>query len=196
MSSTRHPKRDGDPDVFETPAWCVHRLLDVWRPRPGIWLEPAVGDGAVISAIRERTPVDDGRWISYDVRTVNAIAEFHAQCDFLAVDVDAPYSKDLTAVVTNPPYSLAEEFIRHSRALCPHADLVFLLRLAFLASAKRLPLWEDVGIPDVCVLPNRPSFTGGGTDSADYAWFVWPREKRAHGTVGVLAKTPKAERCG
>lgn len=26
---------------------------------------------------------------------------------------------------------------------------------------------------DVFVLPRRPSFTGGGTDATEYAWFVW-----------------------
>ena len=148
----------------------------------------------MISAIRERISMDDGTWISYDLRPVNAIAEFHAQCDFLAVDVDAPYSKDLTAVVTNPPYSLAEKFIRHARKLCPHADLVFLLRLAFLASAKRLPLWQDVGIPDVYVLPNRPSFTGGGTDSADYAWFVWRKDGNL-GDTGELRILAEERTC-
>jgi len=71
------------------------------------------------------------------------------------------------AVVTNPPYSLAEEFARGARVLCPRAELLFLLRIAFLASAQRLALWRDIGAPDVYVLPNRPSFTGNGTDSAD-----------------------------
>lgn len=27
--------------------------------------------------------------------------------------------------------------------------------------------------PSLFVTPKRPSFTNGGTDSADYAWFVW-----------------------
>jgi hypothetical protein len=71
---------------------------------------------------------------------------------------------------------------------------VFLLRLGFLASSSRLPLWRDIGAPDVNVLPNRPSFTGNGTDSADYAWYVFPPEKRAAGVLRTLADTPAGQR--
>ena len=52
--------------------------------------------------------------------------------------------------------------------------------------------------PDVFVLPDRPSFTGEGSDSADYAWFVWPSTIRA-ARFQVLKATPLAERkqdCG
>jgi hypothetical protein len=89
---------------------------------------------------------------------------------------------------------MAEEFIRHARALFPNAELVFLLRIAFLASAQRMALWRDIGAPDVYVLPNRPSFTGSGTDSADYAWFRWPADKREAGCLRILGETPVAER--
>lgn len=93
------------------------------------------------------------------------------------------------------PTSLAEEFVRHSRELYPHADLVFLLRIAFLASDGRQALWRDLGTPDVYVLPNRPSFTGKGTDSADYAWFVWPKDAvRTDGGLWILKSTPVSER--
>lgn len=97
-------------------------------------------------------------------------------------------------MVTNPPFSLAEEFIRHSRELYPQAELVFLLRLNFAGSVGRLPLWRDLGTPDVYVLPNRPSFTGGKTDSCEYAWFRWPSEARELGTFLVLNETPRSER--
>jgi hypothetical protein len=117
----------------------------------------------------------------------------HRCADFLTTNFCDTF---LSAVITNPPYSQAEEFIRHSQATWPCADLVFLLRLGFLASAARLKLWEAIGTPDVWVLPNRPSFTGHGTDSADYAWYHWPSEARNEGDLRVLADTPKGERGG
>jgi hypothetical protein len=190
VSSTNRGSERRTDDAYMTPPWCVRRLLDVWRPRgtSGILVEPAVGTGNIARTIG----TEQFAWLTYDVREVPAVGERHVTGDFLAATC---YGTDAEAVVTNPPYCLAEEFIRHSRSLFPRADLVFLLRIAFLASASRLPLWQAVGTPDVYVLPNRPSFTGSGTDSADYAWFVWPPEPRPCGEVRVLAETPKSERC-
>jgi hypothetical protein len=195
MSRTRRAKRTGELDNFPTPGWCVRRLLDIWQPPVGVLVEPACGDGAIIREIRGA----QWHWISYDVREVQTVAEMHRQCDFLTVATPGPTVK---AVITNPPYCLAEEFIRKSRALYPNAELVFLLRLAFLASHERLPLWRDIGVPDIMVLPNRPSFGLNkkgkrGTDSTDYAWFRWPArgpQVTAFGCVRVLADTPKSER--
>jgi len=40
-------------DVYPTPEWCVHRLLDEWCPNlPSILLEPCVGDGAILKAFQ------------------------------------------------------------------------------------------------------------------------------------------------
>jgi hypothetical protein len=184
MSSTNRGTERRTDDAYLTPQWCVRRLLEVWQPRAGVLMEPAVGTGAIVAAVGESF----GPWLAYDIRPeVVSIPR-----DFLEMTSTSP---GVTAVITNPPYCLAEEFVRHSRKVCPCADLVFLLRIAFLASAGRLPLWRDLGTPDLYVLPNRPSFTGNGTDSADYAWFRWTVEKRDHGDVRVLAETPKSERC-
>jgi hypothetical protein len=50
-----------------------------------------------------------------------------------------------------------------------------LLRLAFLEGQKRAPFWKAQPPYSVSVLAKRPSFTGGGTDSAAYAFFEWRR---------------------
>ena len=166
----------------------MHRLREVWQPRAGTICEPAVGDGAIVAGF---DALDTG-WLVYDIRATCFTNRWMIEpCDFLSLnDVDPAVS----SVCTNPPYSLAEDFVRHSRKLYLNADLVFLLRLGFLASAGRLPLWRDIGAPDVNVLPNRPSFTGNGTDSADYAWFIWPPGKRNEGAMRILAETPAEER--
>lgn len=47
--------------------------------------------------------------------------------------------------------------------------------------------------PDIYVLPNRPSFSGKGTDSIEYAWFVWRKENK----YGMASheKSTKVEHC-
>lgn len=184
MSSTNRGAERRVDDAYMTPGWCASRLLDVWQPRGRLLVEPFAGDGAIVRKIM-------GEWVTYEIRDVKPPSQRHNCCDFLTVrEIDV----NVCAVVTNPPFSLAEEGIRHSRYLYPDADLVFLLRLNFLGSSGRLPLWRDLGAPDVFVLPNRPSFTGGKTDSCEYAWFVWPPSKRDFGRIRVLAETPRYER--
>lgn len=76
-------------------------------------------------------------------------------------------------VITNPPFRLAEEFIRKSLTI---GTLVcFLLRLSYLASLKRIPLWQnDVKLLRLGILSARPKFISTeGTDAkTDYGFFM------------------------
>ena len=175
-------------EAYMTPSWVVRRLLEVWTPRNGLAIEPAVGEGAIVRAM----PSTIERWQTIDIRDVPPSSQFHRRCDYLVSNF-AEFSEAET-VITNPPFSLAEAFIRKARRECPKADLVFLLRLGFLASVERVALWKDLGEPDLFILPNRPSYTGSGTDKYDYAWYVFPPNSRAHGHISHLAETSLAER--
>lgn len=69
--------------------------------------------------------------------------------------------------------------------------VAFVLRLGFLASAKRRGLFEQYPPEAVWVIPERPSFTGDGeVDSTDYALFVWG------GEVLAQAKRPELRTVG
>jgi hypothetical protein len=91
--------------------------------------------------------------------------------------------KRFSVAITNPPFRLAQDFI--DACLTCSDTVVMLLRLNYLASKSRWAFMSQ-HTPDVYVLPSRPSFTGGGTDSIEYAWFVWGQERRTQGTVKVL----------
>lgn len=92
-------------------------------------------------------------------------------------------------VFGNPPFTLATEFIGESLKLSD--VVVMLLRLDFLGTQGRQPFMQ-ANTPSIYVIPDRPSFDGGGTDSNDYAWFVW--EKGSRPTVVVLDLTPETVR--
>lgn len=98
--------------------------------------------------------------------------KLHRGCDFLSWD-----AQRANLIITNPPYSLAEEFVRKAvTVLTEDGVAMFLLRLGFLASQKRLPLWtRDVRLQDLGVLTQRPSFIGGTDVKTDYGWFVFSR---------------------
>jgi hypothetical protein len=183
----------------------VHRLLEAldWTAgrAPERWCEPAAGGGAIVKAVNQK--VLETRWIAVEKDFDSAADLQPLLCErdhFILGDfLDWPGGFDFApeVVIGNPPYSLAEAFVRRSRSLWPGAQVMFLLRLGFLASAERASLWADAGHPDVYVLPDRPSFTGDGrTDGADYAWYVWGSETRRKwsGELRVLGRTPVADR--
>jgi len=91
-------------------------------------------------------------------------------------------------IVGNPPFSEAEAHVRRALAVAP--NVAFLLRLAFLESAQRRPLWQEFPPAEVYVLSERPSFTGGRTDSCAYGWFVWRSPHRAPTTLRWLSWRP------
>jgi hypothetical protein len=103
-------------------------------------------------------------------------------CDFLKTDPDV-YDRYEVAI-GNPPFSLAQEFVLHSLKMAD--QVVFLLRLSFLESQKREGFFSKVGVPDVFVLPERPSFTGEGTDSCAYAWMRWKADRSQEGRISIL----------
>lgn len=197
MSVAGHgPRGGGGHDYFPTPAWCVHRLLEAWMPPDGALLEPAAGDGAIIRAAE--SVIGKREWLTVELREDARPygSAQHWTADFLTWEPDDGLPAGVSAVITNGPFSLAEEFVRRAATLYPDAELVFLVRLGFLASEKRMALWRDLGVPDVLVLPNRPSFSSdGGTDSSDYAWLRFPADQvRQAGEWRVLASTPADER--
>lgn len=183
-------------DFYSTPAWCVHRLLESEIELPiGRWLEPCAGNGAIIQAVNDLEYQVE--WWANDIQVDNYNAMkplYHSMVidtlyctDFLHQYLIETHQCDV--VFTNPPYSQAEAFIKKSMEYAPH--VVMLLRLNFLGSEKRADFLRE-HTPDVYVLPNRPSFTGKGTDSTEYAWFHW--HMNATGKLRILNSTPKSER--
>lgn len=176
-AKNRGPKRGGAADYYPTPAWVTHALLDNVALPGGRWLEPCAGDGAIIRAVNERRTLHG--WDAVDVGIDGGDAGGARVDNWLCgVDFTAVHPRELgplDLVITNPPYSIAADIIRHAFQFAP--VVVMLLRLNFLGSSrKRLDLLpsESHGMPDVYVLSKRPSFTGDGrTDASEYAWFVW-----------------------
>jgi hypothetical protein len=201
MSSTNRGGIRSEADNYSTPLWAVKRLLDVYRPPPGpgVWLEPAAGDGNIIRAVNEVVP--SVKWLACELREEcrPALAQAVGDprrviiTDYITAPPQIPEGKRIEVVITNPPYRLAHEFIAQSFGLAE--EVVMLLRLNYLGSDHRAEFLRHYP-PDVFVLPNRPSFKGNGkTDSPEYAWFVFrPFEKRDYGTLQILPSTPSTER--
>lgn len=199
MSSTQRGGQRSEADFYATPAWPVHRLLERLKLPGGIWLEPAAGEGHIIRAVNIHRVRRAGFYDDNDVSW--RACEIREECrsklepfptiigDFLSLDL--PGRADV--LITNPPFSLAQEFIEAGLKCADYA--VFLLRLNFLGTARRNSFFQST-MPDVYVVPDRISFTADGkADSIEYAWFVFgPDRQRRTGQIEVLEITPAEQR--
>ena len=185
-------------NIYYTPQLLIDACFDkIVRPLDGgKWLEPAAGDGriaqtmrlhagesALIHAIEIESQADSA---IMDMRGASLWSMRNFLDDTAIVDEKLYYDR----IITNPPYSRAEEYIKKCLDLrASNGQLVLLLRLAFLESQKRYEeLWRhDAYLPSrVWVLPKRPSFDGLGTDSTAYAWFEWTSDKRRNPEIRWL----------
>lgn len=196
----------GSHEVYPTPEWCVHRLLDEVELPVGIWLEPACGDGAIVRAAEAHSERYRGvRWWLCDVRedALNAAVEaaslltYQEWCgDFTSVAEDrVRHLRGVASVaITNPPFSLAQDFIVQTRRMVP---LVYmLLPLPFFGSAGREAFFREHAPTAIYQLPDRPVFAGTGSNSVEYGWWCWNDHAPKIGFTLLkrLGTTPKGVR--
>lgn len=102
--------------------------------------------------------------------------------DFLGYGV-CGLPMDYDMVITNPPFSLAVEFIRKAlMAVKPGGYVVMLLRLNFFGSEERNPFFLSGKMPErAYVHAKRLGFTPDGkTDSIEYAHMIWRKSENAN----------------
>ena len=83
-------------------------------------------------------------------------------------------------IATNPPFTLAEEFIRHSQTvLAPDGLMLYLMRMGVLGSKRRRELWGEVNLREVWTVRPRPSFQKeGGSDASEYSFFLMDGQRQ------------------
>lgn len=202
MSSTSRGGRRSEADNYPTPNWCVQRLLEDshWRLPDGVWCEPCAGDGAIVRAVnafREQRRLSPLQWQVGDLRAKTRVfldpLVGPANVEIADYRESQLRRKPVQVLITNPPFSLAEQILRAARTHSQH--VLLLLRLNFLGSEQRYSYLQQHRPENIFVLPNRPAFKGDGkTDSIEYAWFHWSPCDVEHSKLYTLALTPLAER--
>lgn len=170
VTERRHSLSDRKDDLYETPG-CAVRALLVVEPLPDVIWEPACGPGAIVRELRRA-----GKLV-YATDLVDwGCPGSDSGVDFL---MEKAPSFAVGAIVTNPPYKLADEFVRHALG---HGipKVIMLLRLAFLESERRRSILDSGLLARVFVFRNRlpmmhrHDWTGPKSSNAKaYAWFVW-----------------------
>jgi hypothetical protein len=170
-------KERGD-DLYETPVEATQALLRVECLPKYLW-EPACGKGAIVNVLRasghEVVATD---LVDYGIPIT---PPSYYRRDFL-MELAAP--EGCEAIVTNPPFKLAGEFVAHGLQLVP--KVIMLLRLGFIESEGRRTILDSGHLARVHVFRNRLPMMhrdGRGTKVAKtnssamaFAWFVWDRQ--------------------
>lgn len=146
-------------DLYETPGWVTDALRPHVRPVAVVW-EPACGGKKMVVALT--------KW-----NVAVCASDISEGKDFLLFTT----AQAADAIITNPPYVLAQEFIQHALDLLkPRGFVAMLLRTDFDHAKTRQHLFS--GCPAFAkkvVLTKRIKWfeDSKGQPSFNHAWYVW-----------------------
>lgn len=148
---------------FETPVWAIISILRREIMTKTV-LDPCCGTGIMAEAAHRA----GYQVIANDIKNWGYKAQQYED-DFLTIE--AFYPADDFTVFMNPPFSIAEQFVRKSFELGAKKVICF-QRFAWWESAKRRPFWDEHPPTKVYVCGDRAA--------------CWrhdiPKEKRTSGT--------------
>ena len=174
MSSTNRGSIREVSDYYVTPIRDIVKFLSSWEDfslleSPSI-LDPCAGG----DSLNEMSyPIAlNGFGLNYDTIDIREDSKALQIGDYLHIDCSNKY--DL--IITNPPFSLAQEIaIKAINEVKPNGFVVLLLRLNFFGSQKRFGFWQNYPPYGIFVHSRRMSFTGGTTDSIEYMHCIWKK---------------------
>lgn len=180
-------------DWYVEPEWCWPLLLQ-HEPVYGTVLDPCAGIGRSIDACRSQSIFADG----YDI--VKRRPDLH-RADFTTEDF-AGYDN----VLFNPPYAMAEQFVRKALSIARH-KVIALVQQKWLYSGTRHPLFTDKHTAPARIyhLSSRPSMPPGvqlfGHETPvkakggriDYCFIVWARDHKGPPTTHWLKRGSDAK---
>lgn len=167
-------------DFYATNPKAVEMLLTHYDIFGTEILEPCVGQGHIANTIANFYK-NKRNIIGLDLVDrgyPNVIVQ-----DFLSWKTDRKFD----AIVTNPPYALAQEFIEKSMELLnDNGQMAMFLKIQFLEGAKRKELFEKYPPKYVYVFRNRMATWNNGNETDPntgkrwattmcHAWFIWEK---------------------
>jgi len=152
-------------DFYETPYSITRHLLNVEYFDYNLTIcEPACGDGAIVKVLKEKT----NNFVAYDIEK-NFLSE----------------TKQYDYIITNPPFSIAYEFIVKAKQVAKK-KFAFLLPLSYLHGKKRyddIYSDKDYSLKKVYVFTRYPMLGEKlredgkyNTGMMVYAWFIFDKE--------------------
>ncbi len=161
-------------DYYATPYETTRALMKVEK-FTGDFLEPCVGAGHIADVITECYPTAKIVGVDLVDRGFNGVI----LSDYLNFKFYGDYN-----VITNPPYSLAQEFLEHSMEhLKKGKKIAMFLKIQFLEGIKRREMFEKYPPKIIHVFTKRQNPWRNGSEVDEngkawsstmcFAWFVW-----------------------
>ncbi|MDZ4374001.1 MAG: hypothetical protein U1C74_21610 [Phenylobacterium sp.] len=170
MLSAHRVSPDDDEDFYPTPIWAARagaeRVAFLDSKARTAW-EPACGAGHLAHGLRDYFPtVHTSDAYPYDGNQI---------LDFTGLAAGRP---NADWIITNPPFNLAEDFIRLAWERA-RRGVALLMKIAALETVGRHPLLTR-DCPLTLVMPfservpmHKGRWEPDGSTAAFYAWFVW-----------------------
>lgn len=154
-------------DYYATDPRAVEMLLEKEKFN-SIILEPSCGEGHI-----SRVLLDNG----YAVKSSDLINRgFGEVQDFFETD---EFNGD---IITNPPYKMALDFVKHSLNIIPEGNKVAMfLKLQFLEGKARKEFYKNNPPKKIYVASGRLVCAMNGdfekykSSAVAYAWFIWEK---------------------
>ena len=184
-------------DRYYTEPWVTEAFLRTWGNQLdsyrdlSVW-EPACGAGDMVYALENRgydlvaTDIDLSDYGHYHPIYAISFDNFDFLNDGIPIKC---FGDEPVAIITNPPYKLAEEFIRQALAYMNSDDgpdvrlVAMLLRSEYHHAKRRRDLFTpEVGFAGETILTSRPRWddwwNGKPPKAAprhNFSWFIWQK---------------------
>lgn len=146
------------------------------------FLEPCAGAGHIADVIKKHYPRATVDCVDIEDRGYPGTEI----ADFLKLETAKKYN----AIITNPPYSLALEFIQKSiQMLEDNGKIAMFLKLQFLEGEKRRQFFEEYPPTKIYVFRKRMATWRNGEPKDQngknwattmcHAWFIWEKGSKA-----------------
>ena len=176
--SNRSLEEREEDDFYATPPFAVEKLLETFSlvgELPARIIEPAIGKGHIAEVLKRR---------GYNVEGYDVVDRGYPSTiiqSFLEVEQILGEK----AIITNPLYKYAIEFVKHSLNLLNNNEYcIMLLKLQFLEGKERGKFYREGNNPKyVFVFSDRINCAKKGDFEKEketggmvaYAWYVWQK---------------------
>ena len=179
-------------DYYATNPKAVEMLFERYEVRGNTFLEPCVGGGHIAKAVDKLIgdKLEETTYLDIvDRGYPNTIVK-----DFLQYKTNKRYD----IIISNPPYSLAQEFIEKSLSLLSSkGHCIMFLKLQFLEGAKRKEFFEKYPPKYIYVFRNRMATWNNGSEvdpntskrwatTMCHAWFIWEKDSNTEPIIRWL----------
>lgn len=144
--------QNGANDEIYTPEYAMQPLLKYLPKNITIWECTDFGQSNITKVLRK-----------YGYKVISTHKE---NFDFLKDEANFEFDM----IITNPPYSLKDEFI--TKCYSYNKPFALLLPLTALEGKNRNKLWQKNGI-SIIVLDQRINFTQSKGNWFNTSWFIW-----------------------